>query len=1161
MEFVADIHLHSRWSRATSRDLNPESMHKWSQLKGIGVVGTADFTHPEWLAELKEKLEPAEEGLFRLRPKLAAPVDGQVPRSCRGQVRFLLTVEISSIYKRGGRTRKVHNVVCLPGFDAVDDLDRRLSAIGNLASDGRPILGLDSRDLLEICLEVDPRVLFIPAHIWTPHFAVLGASSGFDSLEECFDDLLPHIFAVETGLSSDPPMNSRLSALDRYAVVSNSDAHSPSRLGREATCFDTDISYTGMVEALRSRDPARFTGTIEFYPEEGKYHYDGHRKCGVRWKPAETRAAGGLCPECGRKLTVGVLHRVESLTDRGEEEEPPVDRPFEYLIALDEVIGSCIGVGPKSKRVQAVYRKLLEQLGPELTVLRAVDPERIAACGEPLVAEGVRRMREGRVSIEPGYDGEYGVIQVFSDEERRELEGQGRLFNLPEGTPPGGAGTRAVDAADIVEGIAPEPAAVDTGAPSVAPPVDAKALDAARVVERIASEPVDGTPRLEALLEAAEEATGEKALEDLDDDQGEAVRAAGPVAVIAGPGSGKTRTLTRRIAWLVRERSCPPERIAAVTFTQRAAREMGDRLAELLGEQAGAVRVGTFHRLAIEWTAGLTGDEPPLVVDEAESLGLLRDVLARLRPAGARARDVRDRISRWKADGLRPGDLAGEPLAAAYAAYQERLEACGARDYDDLLLDLLELLRDEAVCRRAAAEQDHLLVDEFQDVNAVQYELVRRLAGSGEGLFVIGDPDQAIYGFRGADPGFFARLGQDFPDLRAHRLDRNYRSVPGVVAASRAVIAGGSPPAGVSDDGAASRAVIGGHGRPAPGSDGGATPPGPCIRIVEAASEQAEAIAVVRAVQELVGGTDMVATDRASGAPERGTCSFDDVAVLFRTGRQAALLEECFLTEGLPYSVSGPRRFLEESGARDAVAFFRYALEPDRPLRMLEALRNGPFDVGAAALQRLSAAIGSAGGMEAAASGLPTKAAAQMEALRHAAAGYARRAENEPPDKVLRVWQEDLGVEPTPAFEQLVGVAAGAASMEELLDMLLLGREGDVTRRDGTPAAHAVALMTMHAAKGLEFPVVILCGLEDGLVPLRDGDGATDLEEERRLLFVALTRARERLILTRSRQRTVRGRRASLPSSPFLADLPPELCELQDAAPSPRRRGAQLELF
>ena len=1152
MEFVADIHLHSRWSRATSRDLNPENLHKWSQLKGIGVVGTADFTHPEWLAELKEKLEPAEEGLLRLRPDLAKAVAGQVPLSCRAEVRFLLTVEISSIYKRGGRTRKVHNVVCLPGFDSVDALNRRLSAIGNLASDGRPILGLDSRDLLEICLEVDPRVLFIPAHIWTPHFAVLGASSGFDSLQECFDDLLPHIFAVETGLSSDPPMNSRLSQLDRYAVVSNSDAHSPSRLGREATCFDTELSYTGILEALRSRDPSRFTGTIEFYPEEGKYHYDGHRKCGVRWKPAETRAGGGLCPRCGRKLTVGVLHRVENLADRGEEERPPVDRPFEYLIALDEVIGSCIGVGPKSKRVQGVYRHLLEQLGPELPLLRGADPERIAACGEPLVAEGVRRMREGRVAIEPGYDGEYGVIQVFTDEERRGLEGQGRLFNLaPEAASPAApSAAAAVDAG-----------AVDAAAAG-APPVDAAAVDAADVVERIASGPVEGEPRVvrllegaeeatgekaegearvDALLEAAEETTGEKALEGLDDAQSAAVKPSGPVAVIAGPGSGKTRTLTRRVAWLVRERSCPPERIAAVTFTQRAAREMGERLEELLGEQAAEVRVGTFHRLAMGWTTGLTGAGAPLVVDEAESLGLLRDVLARTGKSPGPARQVRDRISRWKAEGLRPADLAGEPLAAAYGAYQERLDACGARDYDDLLLDLLELLRgSESAARQAAAGHDHLLVDEFQDVNAVQYELVRRLAGSGEGLFVIGDPDQAIYGFRGADPRFFASLGRDFPAISVHRLDRNYRSDPGVVAASRA--------------------VIGGDGRPAAVSDGHEDPPGPRVRLVEAGSEQAEGIAVVHAVQELVGGTDMVATDRASGTSEPGSYAFDDVAVLFRTGRQAAVLEECFLTEGLPYSISGPRRFLEERGARDAVAFFRYALEPERPLRMLEALRTGPFDAGAAPLGRLSAAIASPEEMEAAVGGLSTGAAAKVEALRRAAAGYARRADDEPPDKVLRVWQEDLGVEATPAFEQLVGVASGAASMEELLDTLLLGREGDVTRRDGKPTTQAVSLMTMHAAKGLEFPVVIICGLEDGLVPLRDGGGSTDLEEERRLLFVALTRARERLILTRARQRTLRGQRRGLPPSPFLADLPPELCALQDASPNPRR-AAQLELF
>ena len=316
MRFVADVHLHSRHSRATSKELNPENLYRWSALKGVDVVGTADYTHPEWLAELKEKLEPAEDGLLRLRASIAAPVQAALPESCRGEVRFLLSVEISSIYKKNERTRKVHNVVILPGFDEVDELNRRLGAIGNLKSDGRPILGLDSRDLLEICLEVCADMLFIPAHIWTPHFAALGASSGFESLEECYEELLPHIPAVETGLSSDPPMNRRLSALDRFSVVSNSDAHSPRKLAREATCFDTELSYAAILSALRDRDPERFTGTLEFYPEEGKYHYDGHRKCGVCWTPEQTLAAEGLCPECGRKL---VVRRAAS---RGETRRP-----------------------------------------------------------------------------------------------------------------------------------------------------------------------------------------------------------------------------------------------------------------------------------------------------------------------------------------------------------------------------------------------------------------------------------------------------------------------------------------------------------------------------------------------------------------------------------------------------------------------------------------------------------------------------------------------------------------------------------------------------------------------------------------------------------------------------------------------------------------------
>ena len=374
MRFVADVHLHSRFSRATSRQLNPDNLYKWSALKGVNVVGTGDFTHPEWIGELKDRLEPAEEGLFRLKPARRAAVDEELPERCRGTVRFVLSTEISLIYKKNDKTRKVHHVVLMPGFEAVERLNARLGDIGNLKSDGRPILGLDSRDLVEICLEAADDVLFIPAHIWTPHFAVLGASSGFDTLEECFEDMLPSIFAVETGLSSDPPMNWRLSMLDRYAIVSNSDAHSPSKLAREATCFDTELSYRGIYEALKSRAPERFLGTLEFYPEEGKYHLDGHRKCGICWEPGQSLAADCLCPECGKRLTVGVLHRVEQLADRAEGDRPAVAPPYENLIPLPEIIGSVLGVGPTSKRVQAVYEKMLAELGPELAILEGRVP-------------------------------------------------------------------------------------------------------------------------------------------------------------------------------------------------------------------------------------------------------------------------------------------------------------------------------------------------------------------------------------------------------------------------------------------------------------------------------------------------------------------------------------------------------------------------------------------------------------------------------------------------------------------------------------------------------------------------------------------------------------------------------------------------------------------
>jgi DNA helicase II / ATP-dependent DNA helicase PcrA len=414
MTFIADLHIHSHFSRATSQELVPEVLSVWAQKKGIQILGTGDFTHPGWLKELREKLVEAENGLYRLRPDLEKGTEAEVPLSCRAVTRYLLSGEISCIYKRAGKTRKVHNLVLMPDLDAVTTLNDRLSRIGNLRSDGRPILGLDSRDLLEIVLETSDRSFFIPAHIWTPWFSLFGSKSGFESIEECFDDLASHIHALETGLSSDPLMNRRLSALDPYVLVSNSDAHSPAKLGREANLFNTALDYDHLLKAMMHR--TGFKGTIEFFPEAGKYHLDGHRKCRARLLPTQTKERKGLCPVCEKPLTVGVLHRVYDLSDR-ESSPPPL--PFRSLIPLTEILSEVFGCGPSTKKVAAAYEDLLGRLGPEMVILMDSPPEDIDRAGGPLLAEAVRRMRASRVIKEGGYDGEYGVIRLFDNSDRR----------------------------------------------------------------------------------------------------------------------------------------------------------------------------------------------------------------------------------------------------------------------------------------------------------------------------------------------------------------------------------------------------------------------------------------------------------------------------------------------------------------------------------------------------------------------------------------------------------------------------------------------------------------------------------------------------------------------------------------------------------------------
>ncbi len=515
MEFVADLHIHSHLSRATAKNLNLEHINLWAQLKGITVVGTGDFTHPQWFAELSEKLEPAEDGLFRLKPEHVARTADKVPSRCQRPVRFILTGEISSIYKKDGKTRKVHNVVFAPTLELAERLSQRLGKIGNIASDGRPILGLDCKALLEIVLETSEDAFLIPAHIWTPWFSVLGSKSGFDSVEACFEDLTSYIFAVETGLSSDPAMNWRVSSLDRFALVSNSDAHSPANLGREANLFDTEFSYISIRDALKSGDPHQFLGTLEYFAEEGKYHFDGHRKCGARLSPTETIQNKGRCPVCGKSVTIGVLNRVEELADRKAGDKPETARPYTSLLPLTDILAEVFQVGAKSKKVTHTYHRLLEKLGSEFDLLRKVPLTAIEKHGPPLLAEGISRMRSNQVHVAPGYDGEFGKISLFDEEERSQLLGQRRLFGVS-----GKPGDRSPQKPEQ-SSLRPDPAS--------------RRREERRFLEH------DLRPH--SLNKAQQEAVEYEK---------------GPLLIVAGPGTGKTLTLAHRIAYLLLRRGVQP---------------------------------------------------------------------------------------------------------------------------------------------------------------------------------------------------------------------------------------------------------------------------------------------------------------------------------------------------------------------------------------------------------------------------------------------------------------------------------------------------------------------------------------------------------------------------------------------------------------------------
>lgn len=1047
MEFHADLHIHSKYSRACSKDSDLEHLAWWAARKGIALVGTGDFTHPAWRAELERDLVPAEPGLFRLRPEIESRILRTLPPNCRTLPRFMLSVEISTIYKRDGRTRKVHHLLYAPSFEAAGRITADLAKIGNLASDGRPILGLDSRDLLDITLSSDPGSYLVPAHIWTPWFSALGSKSGFDSIADCYADLADHIFAVETGLSSDPAMNWMVSSLDSYTLVSNSDAHSPPMLAREATRFDTDLDYYAVRRALETGEG--FRGTVEFFPEEGKYHLDGHRKCGIRFDPQATRDHHGRCPVCGKPLTVGVFHRVSELADRSEGYRVPGAADFTSLVPLPEIVSEIVGVGPKSKRVMGEVTRLVGELGPELDILQSVPLDEVTRVGGELLGEAITRLRRGEVIREAGYDGEYGVIRMFQPEELRSKNTTPTLFgdlDLPEQAP--AAPRTARRSAPSAPTPAPEPVT----------PADTDAEPALFSAEETSSQP---SP---AIL-----------LDGLDPDQRAAAEhTGGPLLIVAGPGTGKTRTLTHRIAYVVAERGVPASQCLAITFTRRAADELRERLHALLGERAADMTITTLHGLGaliLREQYARAGLSPDFTIADDS---LRQEIAAEIAGSAGEGR----RLLARRETALHEDD-------AEIARFDARLREANLVDFTDLIrLPVRLLSADEELVAHYRSRWPYISVDEYQDVDESQYALLRLLAGPEANLTVIGDPDQAIYGFRGADVGFFLRFTEDYPSARTVQLTRNYRSNSTIVNAALQAIAPAS--------------LVPGRTLRAVGQFGEA----PRIGVHVAADEYAEASFVARAIDRLLGGTSLHSLD-SGRVTEDGddSLSFSDICVLYRTDAQSEAIISAFNTAGIPFQKRSHDRLLSRPEMRILVAELPH--QPDGPV---------------------------------------------VDRVRSAVETLCRRyADNE-----RRVTDVRAAGELVAPLAERCGT-----DLSEFLSALALGAEVDAL----DPRADRVSLLTLHAAKGLEYPVVFLVGCEDGLLPFFfPGEEHEDTAEERRLFFVGITRAQRRLYLSRARRRTRRGRTFDAAPSPFLAAIDAKLTMAVDAESALRKRPKDRQL-
>lgn len=1073
MNYIADLHIHSPFSRATSPESSPAGLVAWARLKGIHLIGTGDCTHPGWLRLLKEQLEPAEPGLYRLKDDV--PVPSVVPGlDCTAHnVRFLLSAEISSIYKRGGATRKVHNLLYLPDFTSVEKLNARLAGIGNIESDGRPILGLDSRNLLEILLECSPEAFLVPAHIWTPWFSLFGSKSGFNSIEECFGDLSNHIFALETGLSSDPDMNRLVSGLDHCALISNSDCHSPSKLGREANIFNTGFDFYSLREALQRNNRDTFCGTIEFFPEEGKYHFDGHRECNVCLDPHESKLINNICPACNRPLTIGVHNRVLELADRDKPYYHSDSPKFHSLIPLPEILSELLQVGVSSKQVSRQYARAISRFGTEFHLLLNAEADEIAEY-EPLLSEAIIRMRQGRVIRQPGYDGAFGVIRVFESDELAQLAGQFGLFSEQR------TSRKPIRAVSDVDNNSRE---VSTGhIVASTPPCPSQS-----------EPPQDPGPNQEQFAAI----------------QAEAKR----ILVAAGPGTGKTFTLVARVQRLIHE-GVDPAAVVAITFTTKTAEEMQARLGTECGTPEKQMFIGTFHRFCLDH---LRDDNPELTVVGPESRQRL---LKRLYPG-------KGGVERGKLSHAVTAYCSGMNLPASEEVqrYIDELMRLNAIDLDAIIPVCVQLIRtDSAFMQRICQRTRYLFVDEFQDVNRSQYELVELLAAGGATVFAIGDPDQAIYGFRGGDLRYFFKFAEVSGTLLLP-LKTTYRLPQKIVQSATTLIARNLIRSGLPLT--AAEHCPDGH-----------------IEFHRVLSPSAEAELIVHRIEELIGGIDSFShnSGRTCRSSVKNDLTFADFAILFRLGRQAEEISDALSRRGIPYQLVGATPFYQSPTVRPIYYLLLAANQTDEIATWL-ALLGCLKGVGITTLDRLEAELPLKGDF------LNLIALQEQPQAVRKAVGMLNellqsfRLQTMAPGGGIAagIQYACLQLALEPEHEDIQRLSSLAVGFGADLARFCTHLEQYASATVYDAQAEAVALMSCHSAKGLEFPVVFMAGLEEGIFPCTLM-GPPYIEEERRLFYVGMTRSRYRLIMTASTYRTWIGQ-GGRELSRFISELPSELIE------------------